>query len=203
MRASGFSILVISLLTLTACDRAPIAEPATPAETKAAEETESGKLAAPSDPAVAKGPVLAIEAEGLRLFNPDTGAARPISFGMAQADVITALAFRGPAGTGTMEECGAGPLQYANWPDGLGLHFQGDKFVGWTVDGRSDNALTTASGIGTGSTRAELEAAYSVEVSETTLGTEFSAGELFGILDGKSNTAKITNLWAGVSCNFR
>ena len=53
------------------------------------------------------------------------------------------------------------------------------------------------------STRAELESAYKAEVAESTLGTEFAAGELFGILDGTGPEAKITHLWGGTSCNMR
>ncbi len=148
-------------------------------------------------------PKLAVEAEGLRLFNPQSGAARPIAFGTPRETVLASLAFRGEPGTGTNGECGAGPLQYANWPDGLGLYFQRDRFFGWVLDQRADGTITTASTIGPGSTRAELEAAYAAKFSETTLGTEFAAGELFGLLDGKGSAAKITNMWGGISCNFR
>jgi hypothetical protein len=147
-------------------------------------------------------PALAIEAEGLRLFNKETGAARPIAFGTPRDDVLAMLAFRGTPETGTNEECGAGPLDYANWPDGLGLHFQDGKFAGWKLDERSKGAITTASGIGVGSSRTDLGSAYAAEISKTTLGTEFAAGELFGLLDGKGKGAKITNMWGGVSCNF-
>ena len=52
-------------------------------------------------------------------------------------------------------------------------------------------------------TRAELESAYSPEVFESTLGTEFAAGEIFGILDGTGKSARVTHLWAGASCNMR
>lgn len=154
-------------------------------------------------PPAGQSPALAVEAEGLRLFNPQTGSARPIAFGSPRQQVLAALEFRGAPGTGTNSECGAGPLVYANWPDGLGLYFQDEKFVGWNLDQRGADALTTASGIGPGSTRAELEAAYSTKISETTLGTEFAAGEIFGILEGKGGAAKITNMWSGTSCNFR
>ena len=58
-------------------------------------------------------------------------------------------------------------------------------------------------GVGPGSSRADLEAAYAADISETTLGTEFAAGELFGLLDGKELAAKITYMWGGLSCNFR
>ena len=206
MRVSSSSLIMLSLLALSACNRAP-----QPDQDVAASQTGAAMEGAPATTeaigtdkkAAAESPALAVEAEGLRLFNPETGAARPIAFGTPRAQVLADLAFRGPPGTGTNGECGAGPLQYANWPDGLGLFFQGDKFAGWNTDERGKSAIATASGIGPGSTRAELEGVYKVEVSEMTLGTEFAAGGLYGILDSRAKTGKITNMWAGVSCNFR
>lgn len=146
---------------------------------------------------------LAVEGEGLRLFDPDTGSARALAFGTSRDDLLAALAFRGPAGTGTNGECGAGPLDYAAWADGLTLYFQNGVFGGWALDGRAGGALTTPAGVGPGTTRAELEAAYDVSVVQSTLGVEFTAGALAGILDGEAADATISNLWAGVSCNFR
>ena len=154
-------------------------------------------------------PALAAEAEGLRLFNPATGSSRPIPFGTAQAQTLAALAYRGAPETGTNGECGAGPLDYARWPDGLHLWFQEGVFLGWAIDDRTaaaigtTGAVGTAAGIAPGSTRADLDSAYAATVEETTLGTEFAAGELFGLLDGAGQGAKVTNMWAGVSCNFR
>jgi hypothetical protein len=59
------------------------------------------------------------------------------------------------------------------------------------------------SGVRVGSTRAELEAAYAAEVAESTLGTEFNAGGLGGLLSGPGKDARITDLWAGINCFFR
>lgn len=153
-------------------------------------------------------PVMAIEGEGLRLFNRDTGAARPIPFGTARDQVMAALAFRGQPDIGTLEECGAGPLDRASWPDGLTLYFQDAKFAGWALDRRGNDGgnqspITTAAGIAPGSARSKLEAAYAAKIFESTLGTEFAAGDLFGLLDGRGATARITDLWAGASCNMR
>ena len=148
-------------------------------------------------------PALAVEAEGLRLFDKQSGSARAIPFGTPRDDVLKMLAFHGKPKTGTNGECGAGPLDFANWSDGLGLFFQDGKFVGWNLNASGNIAITTASGIGIGSSRADLDSAYVAQITETTLGTEFAAGELFGLLDGKGRSAKITNMWGGVSCNFR
>ena len=149
--------------------------------------------------------MLAVEGGGLRFFNPVTTAAAPIPFGRTRSEVLAILErVRGPAGKGTNKDCGAGPVQYANWPDGLSLVFQRDRFVGWGLDGRTAGAISTAGSIGPGSTREALDGTYgNVEVSKTTLGDEFSAGGFFGLLDGPNATSRITDMWAGVNCVAR
>lgn len=64
-------------------------------------------------------------------------------------------------------------------------------------------ALTTMSGVGPGTKRASLDEAYSTKVRQTTLGSEFTAGELAGLLDGPGRKATITNMWAGLTCIAR
>ncbi|TZF90783.1 hypothetical protein FW784_04035 [Lysobacter lacus] len=95
----------------------------------------------------------------------------------------------------------------AMWPSGLTVVMQNDRFVGWSAsaprDGTRKSALATMAGVGVGSTRHELESAYTAKTQATTLGQEFAAGGLFGVLDGKAPTAHITAMWAGTSCNFR
>lgn len=152
---------------------------------------------------VVAAPVLAIEGEGLRLFAPDSGSARPIAFGTARAATLGALAFRGMPDLGTQTECGAGELDFASWPDGLKLYFQRDRFVGWALSGRGERTVTTAAGIGISRSRQDLIAAYAATFKRTTLGTEFAAGGLYGLLDGPGEMARISDMWAGTSCNFR
>jgi len=202
--------LIVLALALAACspDPAPIADPVANTAALPAPAATASPAPAPAEPPAVANPVLAIDGEGFRLFNPANGAARPIAFGAPRADTLAALSFRGAPGIARLEECGAGPLDQAAWPDGLRVYFQRGKFVGWALDARgtdgtSKPAIATASGIGPGSTRAELESAYAAKVVQSTLGTEFSAGDLAGLLDGKAPSARITNLWAGTSCNFR
>jgi len=156
-------------------------------------------------PATTKTAVLAVESEGIRFYNPVTTVATPIPFGQPQSEALEALErVRGPADMGTNEDCGAGPVQYASWPDGLSLVFQRNRFVGWGLDGRAAGAISTAGSIGPGSTREALDGTYgNVEVRKTTLGNEFSAGGFFGLLDGPNATSKISDMWAGVSCVAR
>ena len=149
-------------------------------------------------------PELAVEADGLRLVDEASAAARPLPFGMEQDQLLAILeSFRGPADGGTNGECPEGSVDYAAWADGLTINFQEDRFVGWALDQRAEGAHATMSGIGPGSTRGELEAVYEVEVIETSLGTEFTAGGIGGTLDGESPDARVTAMWAGVTCLFR
>lgn len=152
-------------------------------------------------------PALAVEGEGLRLFDRATGRARPIPFGTARAEVEALLASRGPPVTGTQADCGAGPLAYAAWPDGLKLYFQAGKLAGWALDGRAAGprgpAIGTASGVGPGSSRAQLTDDQVATFAKTSLGTEFRSGEINGLLDGAGAEARITDMWAGASCVFR
>lgn len=199
-------------LLLAACsDRA--AEPATvESESPAAAQAGPG-VSVPARPSSSGQPVrgdasavaLAVEGEGLRFFARSTGSATPLAFGLGADQVLEVLERnRGPADRGTNENCGAGPVQYANWADGLSVVLQTGRFVGWSLDGRAAGAIGTANGIGPGSSRAELDEAFgTVTVSQTSLGSEFAAGEIFGVLDGPSATAKITDMWAGVSCVAR
>lgn len=148
---------------------------------------------------------LAVDGEGLRLFNATTGAATPIAFGRPQSDVLNALErLRGAAAKGTNLDCGAGRVDYATWPDGLSLVFQRARFVGWGLDSRAAGALTTASGVGPGSTREQLDEVYAgVSVEQTSLGTEFAAGGFSGVIDGVNASSKITDMWAGTNCVAR
>jgi hypothetical protein len=41
------------------------------------------------------------------------------------------------------------------------------------------------------------------EISQTSLGTEFDAGGLSGVLSGRGPDARIEGLWAGMACIAR
>ncbi|HEY6817652.1 MAG TPA: hypothetical protein VI168_19115 [Croceibacterium sp.] len=179
---------------LLACSGETASEPA-PAETTAAA---ASSAAAPADPTA-----LAVDGEGLRLFDPASGSARPLPFGTPWQRAVMALGFLGEPLTGRNEECEAGPLDFARWDGWLTLYGQDGAFVGWFADTGATGRIATAAGVGPGSTRADLEAAYAVKVLESSLGTEFVAGDLYGLLDSPHPDSPITALWAGTSCNFR
>lgn len=194
--ATRTALALAALVAVAACDRnatpAP-AEPAAPATTPAADA---------AGPSVSAGG-LAIEAEGLRLFD-DTGAARAIPFGTPQATAIAAVAASvggaAPEVT-TNSECGAGPVQFAEFSNGLQLAFQNDQFQGWFVD---EAGVTTVDGMGVGSTRASIQESRTVEMQEdSTLGAEFSSGDLGGFLTNATPQGTVTSLYAGLTCFFR
>jgi hypothetical protein len=180
------ALLVLPALTLAACGDAtqePASAPATPppaAETPAA---------TPS-PAPAGARAVALDPEGLRLVDRQSGSAEQVV-----ASVSAAQGYA-PSERGTNSECGAGALDYATWSDGLTLWFQTGTFAGWAVN---EAGPTLMSGISVGSSRADLEGAHVIQVEESTLGTEFASAGFYGILEA----GRVSNLWAGVSCNFR
>lgn len=202
---------------LTACSPAPDpaeSPPRVPQGAVTAAPAPAPVPVAPADPTPlaipTTGPVkLALSGEGLD-FVSEGGSVRHLVFDAPAAQVIDAVS-RTQGGSapkrGRNEECGAGPLDMTSWQDGLTVMSQDGRFVGWSVMRAAADAgngsLATMAGIGVGSTRRELEAAYAAEIRETTLGQEFSAGDVFGLLDGTGQSARISAMWAGASCNFR
>lgn len=153
---------------------------------------------------IAPGVAVNLAPDELTLVLPN-GSARHVAFGMSRAEATRMLktALGNPIEEADNQDCGAGSLGYAAFRDGLSLYFEGDKFAGWDLDGRDSPKFTTANGIGIGMTRKALEAAGKVEVGETTIGQEFMMGDLSGLLSSGAPDAKVTNLWAGVTCIAR
>ena len=147
---------------------------------------------------------VALDEAGLRFVDGAQGSASPLAFGapFAQATDAVTRAQGEPTDTMTLPECPAGPLDTATWANGLTVYGAEGSFVGWAVNG-SDATASTMAGVGVGSSRAEVEDIYEIEVMETSLGTEFSTGGIAGIFSGPGPDATVTNLWAGTSCNFR
>lgn len=149
-------------------------------------------------------PLLNLTSGALSLVDPNSGRSRELAFGTERSVVEDALerALGKPAERGSNGECGEGAMDFARMPGGLLAWFQQGKFVGWFLDGAGAK-LTTASGIGIGSTRKALAGAYDADISESSLGEEFTAGELSGLLSGTGPAAKVTAIWSGQVCNFR
>lgn len=193
-----YTLVAVALVALAACDQASQApEPTTDTSAPAAPSS----VEKPQRPATQGG--LTIDGGGLRRFSSE-GAATPIPFGTAQDAVLTAVATslggNAPA-IRTNGECGAGPTQFARFRNGLQLDFQAQRFIGWTLD---QPGLTTADGVGVGSARSTVEDSRMVElVPDSTLGVEFSSGDLGGFFDGDGADAKVVSLYAGQTCFFR
>lgn len=193
------SFAAVLVLGLAACSPPASDTPAAPVDAAAPQSSEPA-------PAVTGKAAVALDPGGLMIVIADTGSTRMLDFGLPQAQVIEIVTnvAGAPRPVTTNTECGAGPMQFAEFPGGLTLLFQDDKLAGWSVGPGSVGKQSTMSGIGVGSTRSDLVAAYNgVTVSETSLGQEFSAGGLYGVLDGPGATAKIEVMWAGTSCVFR
>ncbi len=193
------SILAVTLLALGvfACDRTPDAPPAS---------TRLETTSVPKASAEPAGPArggLAIEGEGLRIFDA-SGSARALPFATPQATVIAAVSATISGAVPEQSanaECGAGPTQFARYPDGLQLAFQDGKFAGWFID---KAGLTTVDGVGVGVTRAALDEARTVEITpNSTLGVEFTAGDIGGFLTADGAGGTVESLHAGLTCFFR
>ncbi|HEX6371860.1 MAG TPA: hypothetical protein VF006_23255 [Longimicrobium sp.] len=153
-------------------------------------------VAAAAEPA-AGGVVLA--ADGVEVG----GAAGRLAFGSGREQVLAAVgAVLGtPTEQGTNEECPAGPLSHVQYA-GLQLVFQDGGFVGWFA--QEGSPLRTARGIGPGSTLGQVKAAHpAATVEETSLGSEFAADGLYGIVTSPSNEGKVQVMFAGTNCIFR
>ncbi|HEX8321357.1 hypothetical protein [Longimicrobium sp.] len=132
------------------------------------------------------------------------GAPKRLAFGGAQAGVLADVdaALGAPKEQGNQEECPAGPLYQASYTSGLQVVFQDGEFVGWFAG--EGSRFRTPEGIGPGSTLGELKKAYpATTVEETSLGHEFAAGELYGVVTGPSDAATVEVMFAGTNCIFR
>jgi hypothetical protein len=193
---SGLALPV--LLALAACGTEP---DRTGANAAGAADTAGPANAAtpvPSPPA-ARSP-LVLEGAGLGI--PDASPPRIVSFDTPKAATVEALTKalgRHPSEVGENEECPGGTLEFATWKDEITLWFENGRFAGWDNKG----GLKTTGGIGIGSSRAEVAQLAGMEAEDSTLGTEFRAGGLSGILSSKAADAKVTHLWGGATCVFR
>ena len=158
---------------------------------------------------------LALTSNALQLVNGETGSTTKITFGKPldqMVETLNKVLQSKVASVGINTECGAGPLKMAVWKNGLNLIFKEQKskgewqFAGWYLGKPSDNLkiVQTMAGIGIGSTREEMESAYVIKVTKTSLGNEFSTSSgLYGIFNGNGKNAKVTDMWSGLTCIFR
>lgn len=189
-------------LALAACgaDRpADTADGTVPASTDSASAPVSPAAVNPS-PAAA--PAVTLAPDGLEVIAG--GAPQRLAFGAARTRVLADVGsvLGPPAEEGMQEECPAGPLYQVGYAGGLQLVFRDRAFVGWFA--RPGSTLRTARKIGPGSTLGQLKAAYpATKVEETSLGHEFDADELWGIVTDTTDAGVVEVIFAGINCIFR
>jgi hypothetical protein len=199
--------LLLATALLAACGAEPSADaggsPAADSAASAASAEQGTVDTLPSDSAPDRGtPVVVLAPDGLDVTGG--GAPKRLAFGGAQASVLTDVgAVLGqPREQGMQEECPAGPLYHMSFAEGLELQFQDGAFVGWFA--RQGSTLRTARGVGPGSTLSQLKAAYpATTVEETSLGSEFAADSLYGVLANPSDAGEVEVMFAGINCIFR
>lgn len=185
---------------------AMLAACSSPASETAAPEEAAGETASAATPAASPAPAkttaaLTLAPDGLSIVETPSGQARLVPFGTARASVelMVGTVQGEQLGKGSSAECGAGKIDYTSYKGDLQLTFQENKFVGWTING-GESPLRTAKGIGVGSTRQQLDAAYKVDVEDSSLGLLFSTGDLVGLLDIDGIDGLVTSIWAGTVC---
>jgi hypothetical protein len=121
----------------------------------------------------------------------------------ATATAAVEAALGAPTASEAALDCGPGPLDSASW-QGLDLYFSDGTFAGWYLQDPAPAVATTADGVGLGITRGELETLLDgVIVEETSIGTEWYAGDLSGTLTGDGDDATVDVMWAGATCIAR
>ena len=190
--ASSFAALLCAL-ALSACDTAGETTPSPAAPANAAST---------DDPPWAPQAQLRLAADGLDADGPGT----EIAFGMPRAAAVAAVAasLGQPTDHGANQECGAGPMEFVEFGP-LALNFQNGAFVGWFHSAPARTPpLRTATRLGIGTPRDQImgEGQGPLQVSETSLGTQFDAAGINGLLSGPEPDAAVTSLWTGINCIF-
>ena len=158
--------------------------------------------------------VLVLVSEGIQAINAQNGSARTLAFNLDKQQVVTAVSNvleSSYTDSSVNVECGG--LTILTWTNGLSLNFNKApgkssnelRFVGWSLN-TADNVkstLATMAGVGIGSTLKELESAYEVKKSKTTLGTEVSLGKITALLAKDAPNERVTNMWSGTNCLAR
>jgi hypothetical protein len=200
--------LLVATLLLAACGSEPSRDaastsPGSVAEVPAAVVRDTGDTTSRGSSPERGAAAIVLAPDGLTIA-AGAGAPKRLAFGGAQAGVLADVeaGLGEPKEQGNQEECPAGPLYHATYASGVQVVFQDGEFVGWFA--REGSGLRTEQGIGPGSTVGELKKAYpAVTVAESSLGHEFAAGELYGVVTGPSDTATVEVMFAGTNCSFR
>lgn len=197
------STLLFALLLLAACGSESADDAAIPARDSAAAPSPAARAVDSAVAAAEARPVIMLAQDGLRITGGAQTPAR-VAFGTGREQVLGQVSgvLDGQGEAAEQAECPAGPLTTTEYPAGLELVFQEGKFVGWAAE--PGTALRTEAGIGPGSTLGQLRAAYpAATVDETSLGIEFMAGELYGVVSDSTAAGQVEIMFAGINCIFR
>lgn len=167
--------------------------------------TISTTTAASSTTTTAPAPKIVLEPEGL-------GAVKFDDLEPTVVDVLTE-AFGAPSGTGGGCELAGTTVTTTRWKE-LTVQFADGKFDSYSVRPRAGEPaalnLKTADGVGLGSTKAQLQAAYGNRLTIPGLPAEFQEPDSFsiafpgsertirGVLSGAANTAVVESLFTQV-----
>jgi hypothetical protein len=197
--------LLLAVLVLAACGSEGGEAARSSADSAAAPSTAAvpGADSAPAPAAPPAARTIVLAPGGLELAGGAGGAER-LAFGGPRAGALAAVSgvLGEPREQGAQEECPAGPLYQAQYAAGLQVVFQDSAFVGWSAG--EGSTFRTAAGVGPGSTVAQLKAAHpAATVEETSLGMEFAASDLYGIVTDSTATGQVQMMFAGTNCIFR
>jgi len=149
----------------------------------------------------APGDLVTIGQGGLGLSSADATATAALPFGTGFHDSLRTLTtiMGHDFSVYLPEECPAGPVVVASFPNQIDLIYQQDQLAGWML--RPGSTMATQSGIGLGTPLAGLGSFATLEVMESTLGWEFQAGQISGLLSEREGI--VEHLWSGTVCVFR
>lgn len=147
------------------------------------------------------GDIVTPHATGLNLSSADGTSREGMPFGSPFHGTMHTLVsiFGHDVSVAFPQECGEGPLVSVHIPGQINLMYQEDRLAGWMLI--DDSALRTTTGLGVGSPRAALAAEGAVDFYESGIGTEFGAGDLFGLIS--EDGASVQGIWSGATCIFR
>lgn len=186
------AVLAMTALALTACDSGAVPSPA------------EGDAAGVGGGVVVAENIVDLRADGL------AAGVEAFYFAAGRSEVEAAMARVLGAATGRSSnaECGAGTIDFTDFPGGLALHFQQGRLVGWNWrspqegDAATSGTIRLADGpVGVGSSRPEVEQTPGFgRIAASTLGEEFSLGPSIG---GFIENDAVSMLYAGTQCFFR
>lgn len=145
-----------------------------------------------------------INAEGLATGQRGLHHSNAVAFGQPQREVLMRLRsiLGAPTNSGRNPECPSGPVDFVQYRD-LQLNFEHGRFAGYLVDGRNP-PIETYQGLSVGDRRSDIDGDADVTEQEGgMLGTELSVNGVGVLLDGPGAEARITTLFAGVTCFAR